>query len=362
MNEAAQGKAAMTPVPGFYKDKRILVTGAAGTVGTALIAALMRGPIAKLYALDNDETETYYLETTYKGDPRFVATCGDVRDQDKLHHVMSDVDIVFHGAALKHVTICERAPFDAVQTNILGVQNIINAALGNSVERVIFMSSDKAVNPTNVMGTSKLMGERLITAANSLRADRGTIFSSTRFGNVMGSRGSVVELFQKQIAAGGPVTLTDKKMSRFVMTPAQAVTLILRSAELARGGEVFVTKMPTLLIKDLLEVMVAVLADRYGYAAGEIGVQELGSRPGEKLYEELLNEEETRRTLELEDHYVILPAFRYIYDQISYDYPGVVRSSVEKIYRSDLETAMARGDVRNFLLDHDLIAAAPANV
>ena len=322
----------------------------------------MRGPIAKLYALDNDETETYYLETTYKGDPRFVATCGDVRDQDKLHHVMSDVDIVFHGAALKHVTICERAPFDAVQTNILGVQNIINAALGNSVERVIFMSSDKAVNPTNVMGTSKLMGERLITAANSLRADRGTIFSSTRFGNVMGSRGSVVELFQKQIAAGGPVTLTDKKMSRFVMTPAQAVTLILRSAELARGGEVFVTKMPTLLIKDLLEVMVAVLADRYGYAAGEIGVQELGSRPGEKLYEELLNEEETRRTLELEDHYVILPAFRYIYDQISYDYPGVVRSSVEKIYRSDLETAMARGDVRNFLLDHDLIAAAPANV
>lgn len=356
----------MPAQPAFYKDKRILVTGAAGTIGRALIEALLRVPIRRLYALDNNETETFYLETAYKADARFIAVYGDVRDFDNLHHVMSDVDIVFHGAALKHVTVCERAPFDAVQTNILGVKNVINAALGNPVERVIFMSSDKAVNPTNVMGTSKLMGERLITAANSLRANHRAVFTSTRFGNVMGSRGSVVELFGRQIAAGGPVTLTDPNMSRFVMTPAQAVALMLRSAVLARGGEVFVTKMPTLRVKDLLDVMIEIVAPRHGRDPAAIQTQVLGARPGEKLYEELLSEEETRRTLELEDHFVILPAFRYIYQDIAYDYPDVIRTSVERIYRSEYETPMTGDEIRRFLLDNGLVDlpadAAPERV
>lgn len=343
----------------FFAGKRILVTGAAGTIGRALIEQLLSLEPERIYALDNIETEIFYLETQYKADRRFVAVFGDIRDYDKLHHTINEVQIVFHGAALKHVTVCERAPFDAVQTNIIGVKNLIDAALASSVERVIFMSSDKAVNPTNVMGTSKLMGERLITAANSMRSDHQAIFSSTRFGNVLGSHGSVVELFKRQIEAGGPLTVTDPGMSRFVMSPKQAVNLVMHSATLARGGEVFVTKMQSLQIADLAAVMIDMLAPHQGYTPEDIETQILGSRPGEKFYEELLNEEETRRTLELPEHFVVLPAFRYIYDTIEYEYPGIIRDRVEGVYRSDRETFMTHDEIRHFLLDNELVPAAP---
>lgn len=341
----------------FFKGKRVLVTGAAGTIGRALVSRLLSLDIDRLYGLDNIETEIFYLETQYKADARFVAVFGDIRDYDKLHHVINEVQIVFHGAALKHVTVCERAPFDAVQTNIIGVKNLIDAALASSVERVIFMSSDKAVNPTNVMGTSKLMGERLITAANSMRSNHQAIFSSTRFGNVLGSRGSVVELFKRQIEAGGPITITDPAMTRFVMSPQQAVDLVIQSSTLARGGEVFVTKMQNLAIADLANVMVNMLAPLQGLRPAKIEKKYLGSRPGEKFYEELLSEEETRRTIELVAHFVVLPAFRYIYDDIEYVYPDIVREHVDRVYRSDQENLMTQDQIQQFLLDNALVPA-----
>ena len=176
---------------------------------------------------------------------------------------MAGINLVFHTAAFKHVILCERSPFEAVQTNIIGIQNIIQAAIANQVARLIFTSSDKAVNPTNVMGTSKLMGERLMTAANGNACGNCQIFASTRFGNVLGSRGSVIPIFREQIKMGGPVTLTDPEMTRFIMSIKQAVQLVIDSAFLAQGGEVFVTKMPVIRIQDLAEVMINELAPNF---------------------------------------------------------------------------------------------------
>jgi FlaA1/EpsC-like NDP-sugar epimerase len=268
---------------------------------------------------------------------------------------MKGIDWVFHTAAFKHVLQCERSPFEAVQTNILGVQNIIYAAIENRVERVIFTSSDKAVNPTNVMGTSKLMGERLITAANSnLRGD-GPAFASTRFGNVLGSRGSVIPLFRSQIRRGGPVTLTDPEMTRFIMSIEEAVQLVIDSGILCRGGEVFVTKMPAIRIKDLAEVMVEELAPIYGHRAEDMEIRIVGHQPGEKLYEELLNLEETRRSWELARYFVVLPAFREIYRDIAFDYPDITSKKVTRAYHSATETPLSKTQLVGFLQKNKLL-------
>jgi len=222
------------------KAQRILVTGACGTVGSELIRQLLEDyQVKELVALDNNESELFFVEEKFSKHPQAAFFLADVRDRDKLSRRMKGIDVVFHAAAFKHITFCERSPFEAVQTNILGVQNVIYAALENSVKRVIFTSSDKAVNPTNVMGTSKLMGERLITAANCNLRGEGPIFTSTRFGNVLGSRGSVIPIFHEQIRRGGPVTLTDPLMTRFIMSITEAVQLLIDSGRHSCGGEVF---------------------------------------------------------------------------------------------------------------------------
>jgi FlaA1/EpsC-like NDP-sugar epimerase len=272
--------------------------------------------------------------------------------------MMNGVDIVLHAAALKHVILCEKAPNDAVQTNILGVQNIIHAANANQVGRVLFTSSDKAVNPTNVMGTTKLMGERLMTAANAFRFENGPVFTSTRFGNVLGSRGSVVPIFKKQIRRGGSLTLTDPAMTRFTMTLQQAVRLVMDSVFLARGGEVFVTKMPVVRIEDLAAVMIAELAPVYGYDPAEIEIKIIGSRPGEKMYEELMNEEETRRTVELPDYFVVLPAFQAVYQDIDYTYPGSTGKKIVRPYNSANERSMTRQELRAYFVENKLLEGA----
>ena len=243
-----------------------------------------------------------------------------------------------------------------MQTNILGVQNVISAATANGVQKVIFTSSDKAVNPTNVMGTSKLMGERLMTAANSNKRGQGPVFASTRFGNVLGSNGSVIPIFHGQIAKGGPITLTDREMSRFVMSIAESVRLVLDSAALARGGEVFITKMPTIRIIDLAKAMIEELAPYYGHDPSRIEITEIGAKPGEKLYEELMNHEETRRSIELERYFAVLPAFRGIYNDIDYSYPDTVSSEVTNPYVSADEPPLPIAELRLFLRENGLLS------
>lgn len=343
----------------FMNDKRILITGVCGTVGSALARILLEDPRyspAEVIGIDNNESELFFIEQLYISEPRAKFFLADLRDRDTLQAKMHGVDIVYHAAALKHVVICERSPYEAVQTNIHGVQNVIHAAKNGGVEKVIFTSSDKAVNPTNVMGTSKLMGERLMTAANSNQIEHGPVFTSTRFGNVLGSNGSVIPIFHKQIAKGGPVTLTHPDMTRFVMSIEDAVQLVINSAAIAQGGEVFVTKMPAIFIRDLAEVMIEELASVYGYAARDIEIRQIGAKPGEKLYEELLSAEETRRSVELDHYFSILPAFRSIYRNIPYDYKDIVREAIDHAYISSSEPPLTKVALRSFLNDNNLLS------
>ncbi|PCJ18115.1 MAG: capsule biosynthesis protein CapD [SAR86 cluster bacterium] len=342
------------------KNKRVLVTGACGTVGSELIRQLLvskQYSVQEVIGIDNNESELFFLDQAWLADPRARFFVADIRDRQELCRRMDGVDIVFHVAAYKHVVLCERSPNEAVQTNIGGVQNVIAAATQMGVERVIFTSSDKAVNPTNVMGTSKLMGERLMTAANSSKRGEGPIFASTRFGNVLGSNGSVVPIFHNQILKGGPVTLTDKEMSRFIMSIESAVKLVIDSAELARGGEVFITKMPVIAIKDLAKAMINQLTKKSHPKDKKIEIVEIGSKPGEKLYEELMSDEETRRSLELHDYFVVLPAFRGIYHDIEYSYPNHVSDCVTDPYVSKKQEFWSVDRIEGYLIENGLLKA-----
>jgi len=263
--------------------------------------------------------------------------------------------VLFHTAAFKHITLCERSPFEAVQTNIVGVQNLITAARENNVEHVIFTSSDKAVNPTSVMGTSKLMGERLMTAANSNLDGDGPVFVSTRFGNVLGSRGSVISVFRNQIKQGGPVTLTDPGMTRFIMSLNDAVNLVIESGGIAHGGEVFITKMASVRIQDLAEVMIYNLAPVFGYSPKDIHIKIIGVKPGEKMYEELLSGEEIRRTWELKNYFVVLPAFTTLYGNINYKYTDLVSKNVINPYQSGNSELMSKNKITEFLFQNNLL-------
>ena len=337
-------------------DKRVLVTGACGTVGYELVRQILNpNQIKELIAVDNNESELFFLEQRFQHHKNARFFLADIRDAAKMCRCMRGVDVVFHTAAFKHVILCERSPFEAVQTNILGVQNIISAACENKVGRVIFTSSDKAVNPTSVMGTSKLMGERLFTAANSNRRTGNTIFASTRFGNVLGSRGSVIPIFREQIRNGRTVTITDSRMTRFIMSIKEAVRLVIDSAMLAKGGEVFVTKMPVICISDLAEVMIDKLSPLFGHNPEEIKIKIIGTKPGEKIYEELMNDEEIRRSVELERYYAVTPAFRSLYCDISYDYPNGISAQVTHAYNSANETPLTKEQLSKFLEENNLL-------
>ena len=348
--------------PHFFKNKRVLVTGACGTVGSQIVHQLLTDhEVGELVGLDNNESALFFLEQKFSRYFNAHFYLADIRDPEKLAAKFKGVDIVFHTAAFKHVVLCERSPFEAVQTNIIGVRNVINASQKCNVQRVVFTSSDKAVNPTNVMGTSKLMGERLMTAANSNTNRKGPIFVSTRFGNVLGSHGSVIPIFKDQIRRGGPVTLTDPAMTRFIMSIDEATRLVVDSSIISNGGEVFVTKMPAIRIKDLAEVMIDELAPRYGYRPEDIEIKMIGYKAGEKLYEELMSHEETRRALELDLYYVILPAFKSVYHNINYQYPDTISDQVGSPYHSANEEPLPKDKLRKFLTENKLMDAASRN-
>lgn len=339
-----------------FKGKRVLVTGSCGTVGAELVRQLANGPAEQVVCIDNNETDLFFQIEHYRASGKVTGHLADIRDADALKLRMRGIDVVLHAAALKHVGLCEDGPNQAIQTNIQGTQNVIDAALTNNVERVLFTSSDKAVNPTSVMGTSKLMGERLMTAAAEAHGPAlfndgkklSTIFASTRFGNVLGSRGSVVPIFRRQIEAGGPITLTDRKMTRFVMTLTEAASLVLESVWQATGGEVMVTKMPVARIEDIAQVMCSLLGN-----GRDIEIAEIGAKPGEKMYEELMNEEELRRTYETGNFLVVLSAFT---DLKSNQYSELLRSRrVAKVYNSSNEPSMTKSQIASYFTRHKII-------
>jgi len=298
----------------MVKGKVILITGGTGTLGKVLVKEILNYQPKVVRIFDLDETEHFDMEREFELEMPWVVKqdlvrylVGDVKDKERINRAMEKVDIVFHLAALKHVASCEYNPFEAVKTNVLGTQNLIDAALAHNVERVIFTSSDKAAYPHNTMGATKLLAERLVTSANYYKGGRRTVFASVRFGNVMGSRGSVIPLFLKQIQKGGPVTVTDPEMTRFMMTQRQAISLIFKCARIAKGGEIFILKMPVAKIGDLANILIEETGPKHGHAAGSVKTKIIGLKPGETHYEELMTEEEAARAVELTDLFIVPP-------------------------------------------------------
>ncbi|MBU4118743.1 MAG: polysaccharide biosynthesis protein [Proteobacteria bacterium] len=279
-------------------NSRVLVTGACGSVGSALVHRLLEEGHT-VCAFDQSEDGLFKLDQELKdGGCRLRLFLGNIRDEDRVRRAMDGVKIVFHCAALKHVYISEYNPFEAMQTNIVGTNNVIQAAIAAGVERVVFTSSDKAVNPTSTMGATKLLGERLFIAANHFAGSHKTRFACVRFGNVLNSNGSVLQIFRRQLDNNLPLTITSAGMTRFFISMAQAVDLCLNAALRMVGGEIFVTSMGSC---DIMSLAKAVSGER------PFQFIEIGHKPGEKLYEELVTENEAPRTVLDGNTYVVLP-------------------------------------------------------
>jgi UDP-N-acetylglucosamine 4,6-dehydratase/5-epimerase len=282
------------------QGKRILITGGTGSFGNRVASYLVRFNPKSIVIYSRDEKKQWEMAQRW---PDFDYIIGDVRDPTRLAEAMRGIDIVFHAAALKQVPSCETYPFEAVLTNTVGSQLVCEAALAAGVETVVALSTDKAVKPVNAMGTSKAMMEKLVCAKNRIPLD--TIFCCVRYGNVMGSRGSVIPLFQKQISAGGPVTVTVPQMTRFMMTLDESVDLVVHAMTHAQGGEIFVRKAPAATVMDLAQAMI------HKYANGaEVAIRVVGIRPGEKLDEVLVNEYEMQRAAESQEYFTIYPEYR----------------------------------------------------
>ncbi|HEY7131736.1 MAG TPA: SDR family NAD(P)-dependent oxidoreductase [Candidatus Limnocylindrales bacterium] len=305
--ERVSGGPPITASPSF-RGQRILVTGGSGTIGGRLVDQLIEHDPAVVRIFGRDETKQFYQRQRLQDRANVRFLVGDVRDRDRLLRAMDGIDTVFHCAALKHVESGEYNPFEATQTNVVGTQNVIDACLAAGVGTMILTSSDKAANPTSVMGASKLLAEKLVSAATNYRGSRPTRFASVRFGNVLGSRGSALELFFRQVAAGGPVTVTDPAMTRFVMSTDRAVELAIRAAEIARGGEVFVFQMPVARLSDLVAAAIEVVAPAHGREPGSILTRTIEPRPGEKPYEELMTEDESTRARDIGEMFAVLPS------------------------------------------------------
>jgi UDP-N-acetylglucosamine 4,6-dehydratase/5-epimerase len=280
-----------------WSKKIILLTGGTGSFGQKFTEIMLKRHKPKaLRIFSRDELKQYEMEKKFNNDTCLRFFIGDVRDKERLERAMDDADIVVHAAALKQVPLCEYNPFEAIKTNVFGAQNVIEAAIDHNIEKVIAISSDKAVNPVNLYGATKICMEKLFVAANSyVGGERQTRMSCVRYGNVIGSRGSVIPLFNEQKATG-TITTTDKRMTRFWITLEQGVEFVIKCIEMMHGGEIFVPKIPSMKIMDLAKVI-----------APNCKVKYIGIRPGEKINECLVTEDEARHALEFDNFFVIEP-------------------------------------------------------
>jgi len=290
---------------GFFYNKKVLIIGGTGTIGQSLLKRILQENPSVVRIFSRDEHKQFELQQLTKSYSNIRYLIGDVRDGDRVMRAMRDIDYVFHAAAMKHVPSCEYNPFEAVQTNIIGTQNVIQASISSGVSRIIFTSTDKAIAPTNTYGASKLMAERLIASAQYNSGSHGTVFAVVRFGNVMGSRGSVIPLFMNQIMRERRITLTDPTMTRFMMTQQQAASLTIKAMEQAVGGEIFVLKMPVIKLNDLAQAVIELAANDYGFNASDVQIKPIGLRTGEKMFEELMSDIEAEDALDLQDMYKI---------------------------------------------------------
>jgi UDP-N-acetylglucosamine 4,6-dehydratase/5-epimerase len=298
------------------QDRAVLVTGGTGSFGQAFILHLLKNSSPrKLVVFSRDELKQYEMQAEFESqDPNGILRyyIGDVRDGDRLEMAMRDIDIVIHAAALKHVPIAEYNPFECIRTNVYGAENVVNAALRSGVTQVLALSTDKAANPVNLYGASKLASDKIFIAANNLSGADSTRFAVVRYGNVLGSRGSVVPFFKRLISEKKTeLPITDARMTRFWITLPQAVEFVLNSLSVMKGGELFVPKIPSMKVTDLAKAL-----------APDLAHEIVGIRPGEKLHEVLITEDEARTAWEYDNRFVILPQYHFWADKVGVDTSG----------------------------------------
>ncbi len=281
-------------------NKRILVTGGTGSFGLFIVNRLLKFGVSEVRILSRDEKKHYDMRRHFSAEKRLNLITGDIRDPQRVRQAIKNCDIVFQAAALKHVNNCELHPYEAVQTNVIGVQNVINAAIDSGVDKFITVSTDKAVKPVNIMGMTKAVQEKLTIAANQLPNNTGTRFSCVRYGNVMSSRGSAIPLFRSLVDARRPITITHREMTRFLLTLDHAIDLVMFATDNMKGGETFIKKAPATKIVDLARA-IAVQKN------APFVLEDIDMFPGEKLHEVLMSEEELPRAHDRSEYFVVQP-------------------------------------------------------
>lgn len=316
----------------MFDGKIILITGGTGSWGQCLTKYLSQKDVKEIRIYSRHELSQVEMNRKFN-DNRIKFIIGDIRDKNRINEVMKNVDYVFHLAALKHVPICEQQPSEAILTNIIGTINVVEAAINNNVKKVIDVSSDKAVSPYNLYGLTKAVGEKIMITANNKEST--TKYVCIRAGNVMGSNGSVIPLFIKQIKEDNSVSITDNEMTRFFITLDEAITLLIKAAEISHGGEILVMRMPALKVIDLAKVLI----EEYGNE--NTIIKQMGIRPGEKLHEELISEIESKYTYKLDDNYYLL-----------------VSATLEKDLKDSYSNfdALDKFEFKNFISSNDLLS------
>ena len=333
----------------MFKDKVLLITGGTGSFGNAVLNRFLHSDFAEIRIFSRDEKKQEDMRIALNSD-KVKFYIGDVREYDSIHDALRGVDYVFHAAALKQVPSCEFYPMEALRTNVQGAENVMRAAIANEVKRCVVLSTDKAVYPINAMGISKAMMEKVMVAKSRLCDPGKTVLSATRYGNVMASRGSVIPLFLGQLQAGKPLTITDPNMTRFLMSLAESVDLVLYAFEHARPGDIFVQKAPASTVGDLAQAMKELLR-----AASDIKI--IGTRHGEKLYESLVSREEMARAEDLGGYYRI-PADSRDLNYDKYFVEGQTEIATMDDYTSHNTHRLDVSQVKDTLMKLDMIREA----
>lgn len=317
-------------------DSSVLITGGTGSLGKALVKHLLENTKVRRVAIfSRDELKQLNMRNEFKNDSRLRWFLGDVRDFERLKRAFHGVDFVIHAAALKQVDTGEYNPMEFIKTNVLGSQNVIDASIECGVKKVVALSTDKASSPINLYGATKLTADKLFVAANNYSYTYGTTFSVVRYGNVMGSRGSVIPFFKEFAEQGKPLPITDLRMTRFLISIEQAVIFVLDSLEIMSGGELYVPRIPSMKIVDLAQAI----------APGS-PMEEIGMRPGEKLHEEMISEDDSRRTIQTKDRFIVTP----VVAEWGFINPIGTPMPEGKAYRSDTNDLwMTQADIKNFI-------------
>jgi UDP-N-acetylglucosamine 4,6-dehydratase len=314
----------------------ILITGGTGSLGVSLVNYLLtQTKVRRVAIYSRDELKQHNLQKHFKDDPRLRWFLGDIRDLPRLKRALHGVDFVIHAAALKQVDTGEYNPMEFIKTNVLGSQNVIDASIEAGVKRVVALSTDKASSPINLYGATKLTADKLFVAANNYSFAYGTTFSVVRYGNVMGSRGSVIPLFRNLAGQGLPLPITDLRMTRFWISIEEAVKFVIDSLQMMTGGELYVPRIPSMKIVDLAHAV-----------SPQSQLEEIGIRPGEKLHEEMISSDDSRRTVILEDRYVVTP----VVAEWGYSTPAGEAMGEGQAYRSDTNDMwMSTSDIKKFI-------------